>query len=69
MQRWVLVLIFLVVPYFIRDFMYDRFAAIRIRLFGEQPSICKRMTSKLAKRFIDHEVSAVQLLQSHPTHV
>ena len=53
---WKLMLIFLLVPRFIRDFCYSTFAKYRYRLFGKkgEESACRRLTPDVKRRFLQY---------------
>lgn len=48
---WPLMIVFLIVPYFIRDFVYDYVAKNRITWFGNA-EYCEVMTPEIKERFI-----------------
>ena len=50
---WYLLAIFLIVPWFVRDFCYKCFASVRYRLFGQVES-CRMPTADIKRRFLDY---------------
>ncbi|HRD39219.1 MAG TPA: DCC1-like thiol-disulfide oxidoreductase family protein [Bacteroidia bacterium] len=49
---WPLMIVFMIVPYFIRDFVYDYIAKNRITWFGST-EYCEVMTSETRGRFVE----------------
>jgi len=49
---WPLMIVFMIVPYFIRDFVYDYIAKNRITWFGSA-DYCEVMTEETKKRFTE----------------
>lgn len=49
---WPLMIVFLIVPYFIRDFIYDYIAKNRITWFGST-EYCEVMTKEIRERFVE----------------
>jgi len=53
-----LILLFLIIPAFFRDFCYSLFAKIRYRLFGKKEESCRIMTKDRKKRFLQFNTNA-----------
>ena len=53
-----LLLLFLIIPAFIRDLGYSCFAANRYRLFGRHEEACKRLTPELKLRFLQYNTES-----------
>lgn len=49
---WPLMIVFMIVPYFIRDFVYDYIAKNRITWFGST-GYCEVMTEEMRDRFVE----------------
>jgi predicted DCC family thiol-disulfide oxidoreductase YuxK len=49
---WPMLYVFIIVPWFIRNFIYDLIAKNRYRLFGRQAT-CRIPTPELKARFVD----------------
>lgn len=64
---WSLILVFLVIPAFIRDFCYATFAKYRYKIFGKKDEACRRMTSDLKRRFLQFNPRALEIFEGKQT--